>query len=172
MLPDSLSGVAELTESGCWRWLGYVDPNGYGRKNLRKHEGGGYVYAHRWSYEQMVGPIPEGLTIDHLCRNRGCVNPEHLEPVTRGENVLRGEGPAAQAARKTHCPKGHAYEGENLYVNPNTGHRMCVTCQRNDENRAERNARVQDWRRRNPEKVRAQQERAYAKRLAIAGEGL
>lgn len=91
-----------------------------------------------------------------------------MEVVTRGENVLRGEGPSAKAARKTHCPNGHEYAGENLYVNPNTGYRLCLACQRNAENRAARNARVQDWRQRNPEKYRAQSERAYAKRKTVA----
>lgn len=172
LLPDFLIGLVEPTESRCLLWVGEISKDGYGTRSVRGV--GGSSWAHRWAYEEGVGPIPEWMTIDHLCRVRSCVNPAHLEAVTRGENVLRGEGPAAQAARKTHCPKGHEYAGDNLYVNPTTGYRLCQTCQRNEENRAERNARVQDWRRRNPDKARAQSERAYAKRkqLVSAGEGL
>lgn len=73
-------------ESGCWLWVGECNDNGYGRFSVK----GRKVYAHRSSYEIHVGPIPEGLHIDHLCRVRNCVNPEHLEPVTRSENVRRG----------------------------------------------------------------------------------
>lgn len=80
------------------------------------------------SHELHKGPIPEGLVIDHLCRNRGCVNPDHLEAVTQRENILRGEGLAAANARKTHCPKGHPYSGENLYVVPSSGRRQCRIC--------------------------------------------
>ncbi len=159
-LPKRFEQKIKMVESGCWQWQGSLVAQGYGR--FAKE------YAHRYAYKALVGPIPEGLTIDHLCRSRGCVNPAHLEVVTRGENVLRGEGPAAKAARKTHCPKGHEYAGENLYVNPRTGYRLCQSCQRNAENREARNARVKSWRERNPEKFKAQGERAYAKRKAVA----
>ena len=86
------------------------------------------LLAHRVAYEQMVGPIPEGLTLDHLCRNRACVNPDHLEPVTMRVNVLRGVGFAGKNARKTHCLRGHAYDAENTrHYGPR---RRCRACER------------------------------------------
>lgn len=109
----------------CWEWLGKVNKAGYGCFSPKRDS----VIAHRWSYEQFVGPIPEGLTIDHLCRNRRCVNPAHLEAVTARVNILRGEGIAGDNARKTHCKRGHLLEGWNLLKVP--GGRACHQC-RND----------------------------------------
>jgi hypothetical protein len=86
--------------------------------------------AHRAFYEHHVGTIPDGLTIDHLCKVRRCVNPDHLEPVTRGVNVLRGDTITAANVRKTHCPRGHAYDEENTYTSKR-GMRHCKACQRN-----------------------------------------
>jgi hypothetical protein len=107
----------------CWRWLGPVMPNGYGRIQV----GGKDVYVHRFAYETVVGRIPDGLVIDHLCRNKRCVNPAHLEPVTTRTNVLRGVGFVAVNALKTHCPKGHEYTEANTRRKPN-GWRDCKEC--------------------------------------------
>lgn len=119
-------------ENGCIEWRGGLNGVGYGqfyagRTSLSET---GKTYSHRWAYEYYVGPIPEGMHLDHLCRNRKCCNPEHLEPVTPRENMLRGVAPAAQHARKTHCPVGHEYSGDNLYVHPVKGYRVCRACGR------------------------------------------
>lgn len=105
----------------CWRWTGARHPAGYGTF--------GDHLAHRRSYELHVGPIPAGLTLDHLCRNRWCVNPAHLEAVPLVENVMRGESPPARNARKTHCPQGHPYDEANTYWTSN-GWRICRACNR------------------------------------------
>lgn len=107
--------------SVCWQWIAGGD-KGYGRFYIS--EAKGRVLAHRWAYEALVGPIPAGLDLDHLCRNPGCVNPAHLEPVTKRVNTLRGLGYAAENARKTTCPDGHVYD----YVEPSTGKRRCRAC--------------------------------------------
>ena len=111
----------QITET-CWLWTGRIDRGGYGRYG---ENGGG---AHRTSYEWFVGPIPDGLHIDHLCRVRRCVNPDHLEPVTCRENLMRGEGIAVKNARKTHCKYGHPFTPESTYNE--RGHRMCRECTR------------------------------------------
>jgi hypothetical protein len=89
--------------------------------------GGRNVRVHRWAYETLVGPIPDGLVIDHLCRVRNCVNPDHLEPVTHRENIRRGEAGAWNRV-KTHCPQGHEYTPENTRYSGTT--RNCRECQR------------------------------------------
>lgn len=127
-----------ITDSGCWEWQGVRNRDGYGVIEIRQpgtgRRGGGRAQraAHRISYETFAGPIPEGLTIDHLCRNRACVNPEHLEPVTQRVNTLRGEGLPAQLARQTHCKRGHALSGANLLWQSAKGrrYRKCRECLR------------------------------------------
>jgi hypothetical protein len=114
----------DKTGEGCWLWLGCLHDFGYGMFSVRQRR----VYAHRFAYELLVGPIPDGLEIDHLCRNPRCVNPEHLEPVTHAENILRGEAPSAHNARKTHWVRGHRFNRENTYVVKATGARMCRRC--------------------------------------------
>lgn len=115
-----------LTDSGCIEWIASIQGEGYGQffRGGRTVPGEhGKVAAHRWSYEYHVGPIPEGLEIDHLCRNRLCVNPEHLEPVTSQENISRSHG----NGKKTHCPAGHPYDVDNTY-SPPSGGRVCRAC--------------------------------------------
>ena len=114
-----------MRTDGCWHWIGHLR-SGYGRLMVN----GSFISAHRMSYEHFVGPIPDGLEIDHLCRNRSCVNPDHLEPVTRTENIRRGTSPAARNAVKSHCPRGHEFSGENLLLRNRKNHvgRVCRAC--------------------------------------------
>jgi hypothetical protein len=117
--------------TGCWEWTACCNQKGYGlfRLGSRKFGTRQFILAHRFAYRHFVGPIPDGLTLDHLCRNRACVNPEHLEPVLHRVNVLRGIGPSAQNARKMHCLRGHEYNAENTYTN-SQGKRACRICKR------------------------------------------
>lgn len=109
---------------GCWNWTGATQKPGYGRFVIER---GRLSLAHRWAYEAMVGPIPEGMTIDHLCWNKVCVNPDHLEVVTREENARRGN-PHTQ---KTHCKWGHELTPDNVYhPRRNPEARDCRTCRR------------------------------------------
>lgn len=111
--------------NGCHIWMGGLTLGGYGVfASATKRGAEVKTMAHRWAYEHSVGPIPDGFDIDHLCRNRACVNPEHLEPVTRAENVRRA------ARLVTHCPAGHPYSPDNTYVRPGTAQRKCRTCMR------------------------------------------
>jgi hypothetical protein len=109
--------------SGCWLWTGGLMPHGYGKFQIPTDKGQRGLCAHRYAYETFRGPIPQGLTLDHSCRVRSCVNPWHLEPMTRGKNVLIGVGPTAINARKTHCPYGHPYSHKDRWQ------RRCHTCQ-------------------------------------------
>jgi HNH endonuclease len=108
----------------CWEWLGFK-VGGYG-----KFRWDGGQLAHRFSYELANGPIPEGITLDHLCRNRGCVNPAHLEAVPIRTNTLRGTNFIAEHARKTHCHRGHPLSGDNVRIEagPHRTSRRCKTC--------------------------------------------
>lgn len=108
----------------CWLWTGPLSDSGYGL--LIEKRGGSQTNhrAHRWSYEHHVGPIPDGLVIDHLCRVRHCVNPLHLEPVTSAENIRRG---VSFNGSKTHCKRGHEFTEANTGYQ-NGGYRYCRTC--------------------------------------------
>lgn len=110
--------------ANCWLWVAKLDSGGYGQFFLA----GKHRMAHRISYELSVGLIPDGLTLDHLCRVHRCVRPDHLDPVTTRVNILRGIGPSALNATKTHCPKGHPLCGQNLRLE--AGRRRCVVCLR------------------------------------------
>lgn len=128
-LIERLMEKVRVDPGGCWVWTGCTGGNGYG------HLWGGHGRsnrAHRLSYEEHVGPIPAGLQLDHLCRNRLCVNPAHLEPVTSRENIMRGDSHVAKQAAQTHCLRGHPLSGDNLYEKkrgPSTI-RICRECSR------------------------------------------
>jgi hypothetical protein len=112
--------------SECWEWLAARTGTGYGNFYAGTVEGRKVNRpAHRVAYELALGPIPEGLVLDHLCRNRACVNPAHLEPVTNAENLRRG----ARGRLVTHCPQGHELSGDNLRPR-NDGRRGCAACLR------------------------------------------
>ncbi len=123
--------VDKVAPDGCWIWTAAKTGNGYG---LFTNEDGRLVVAHRWLYERLYGPLPARSVVHHRCHNRACVNPAHLEPITNRENVLEGDGPSAANALKTHCPNGHPYEGDNLYVD-RSGRRHCRTCRRESDQR-------------------------------------
>lgn len=131
--------LSRVTVTGdCWIWTAGLTGNGYA---ALRHEGK-MVLAHRLSYELHVGPILEGLVIDHLCRNRACVNPAHLEPVTNRVNILRGESPSALAAIATHCKHGHEFTSTNTRIK-RSGKRSCRECDR-AQKRGERSRTAKD----------------------------
>ena len=104
MIPRNIeSRIERIPESGCWIWRGSLCKYGYGRMEINHKK----LMVHRVVYEMSRGPIPDGLQLDHLCRVRCCINPDHLEVVTSQQNTLRGKSPAALNAKKTHCPHGH-----------------------------------------------------------------
>ena len=110
----------------CWEWTAGKNKYGYG---LFRFKNRSYL-AHRFAYETLVGDIPEGEELDHLCRNRACCNPDHLQAVTRRVNVLRGFATSGLNARKTRCPQGHAYDEANTYISKTNGGRQCRACSR------------------------------------------
>lgn len=114
---------------GCWAWRPKPINSGYGIFFLWDGAKKTGTLAHRFAYETWVGPIPEGLTIDHLCRNKLCVNPSHLEPVSNAENNRRGNSLSAQNSRKTRCKRGHEFTPENTEVQT-SGARKCKTCRK------------------------------------------
>jgi hypothetical protein len=127
--------------TSCWNWTGSIKKSGYGRFHLTHSLG---VPAHRISYELTKGRIPKGLVLDHLCRNRHCVNPDHLEIVTVGENVKRGIGFAFTNSIKTHCKHGHGFTEDNIYWS--RGWRHCLRCMReNSRGRYRITTALRDW---------------------------
>ena len=161
-LPEGVRNRLEpVTESGCWIWTGPSLPSGYGTLSVKRKS----RYVHRFTYEAIVGPIPNGLEIDHLCRVRCCANPSHLEPVTHKVNTLRGQAPSAINARLTHCPAGHPYDDENTYKD-GLKYRHCKIC---------RSEAMQRFRRNNPsyssEYGKAQRNREGGRRCTVEGCG-
>ena len=118
---ERLRAKSRTPEDGCWE---VIKPNNKGYTQF--YVDGKYPLVHRWSYEHFVGPIPEGLVIDHLCNNNDCWRPDHLEPVSQKVNVRRGE---ATAASETHCANNHEFTPETTYIYPN-GDRDCRVCRR------------------------------------------
>jgi hypothetical protein len=112
-------------KTGCWVWTGHRNAAGYGR--VAAGDSRKILYAHRVAWEMWYGPIPDGLTIDHLCRNTSCVNPAHLEAVAHRVNVLRSSCPAALNAQKTRCDQGHEFDLLNTIYRPDGG-RICRAC--------------------------------------------
>lgn len=119
------SMVLMRDDESCWEWLAATTSKGYGIFNAVK---GAPTTAHRFAYEQANGPIPDGLQIDHLCRNRSCVNPAHLEPVAARENIRRGMSVSAVTMRTNTCQRGHALTDENTMYYKD-GHRRCRACE-------------------------------------------
>ncbi len=121
-ITDRIDRLVEKADNGCWNWIGHIARNGYGTLCVD----GKTTAAHRASYGAFVGPIPTGLDIDHLCRNRKCCNPQHLEAVTRSVNVLRA---SKRGAYKTHCVHGHPYDEANTGLRKDRpGQRYCRAC--------------------------------------------
>lgn len=131
-------------ERTCWEWKRSLS-TGYGQIHVVGQ--GKRVYAHRVVWEMLNGPVPEGKELDHLCRNRCCINPAHLEPVTHSLNVRRSFTPPAVNAKKTHCKRGHEFTPENVYSKPDGG-RVCRRCE------LERSRRDQNYRGNLPAQLR------------------
>jgi len=166
----------------CWEWLDSKSPSGYGNFTVN----GKNVTSHRFSYELINGEIPKNLTLDHLCRNRACVNPNHLEVVTHKENILRGEGLTAINARKTHCIRGHELNEENIYIDK-SGKQCKICCKEYakkyyplhrkkikeikkkyyQKNKLRISEQKKQYRKKNKALIKKQQKRSYQKRIAL-----
>lgn len=139
-VPDRQRFLAHLAFDGdCVVWKSSLTTSGYAQFTVE----GRKRYAHRWFWEHEIGPVPAGMELDHLCRNRACVNLTHLEPVTPRENVRRGTSPIADGMRQTHCVNGHPFAGENLLIR-NNGQRACRICCR--ENARRKRSRAKELR--------------------------
>ncbi len=142
--------------TGCWLWHGPLNHGGYGSVCI----GGKSHLAHRVLYELYVGSIPQCFTLDHLCRVRNCVNPNHLQAVTSAENTLRNFSPPSINARKTHCSHGHEFTKDNTYRRNGDGYRQCRICNNasakkwRTENPDKADAAARNWRKRNPGRKR------------------
>lgn len=121
-LPERFWAKVAVDPSGCWLWTATLNPDGYGRIRMTRRWA---PLAHRALWETCIGPVQKPRELDHLCRVRHCVNPDHLEEVDHPENVRRGEGGQHWAA-KTHCPQGHPYDEENTLRSE--GRRVCKAC--------------------------------------------
>lgn len=137
---DRIMARVEKTEGGCWKWKGASNPLGYGKIGVRMPSPKTYA-THVFVYRHIVGSVPDGMELDHTCRNPGCCNPDHLEPVTHKENVLRGNCVASAVRRTGQCKRGHEMSNENVYVFPD-GRRQCRECRKvaRESSRARRNA--------------------------------
>lgn len=123
-LPKRFLNKIVRSSSGCWNWIGCVHANGYGHVRFN----GRVLMAHRVVFTLLVREIQSPLTLDHLCRNRKCVNPKHLEIVTLKENILRGNGAAAQNSRRNRCVLGHPFDSKNTWYAKNRIERVCRIC--------------------------------------------
>lgn len=123
-----------VRDNGCWEWTGSDNGNGYGRMIMGSRKLGTRreMYAHAIAYELLVGRVPDGMVIDHLCRNRLCVNPAHLEVVTNEENIRRGEWAPLTLAQRDKCSHGHPFSAENTAYSSD-GARVCRTCYRHSQ---------------------------------------
>lgn len=144
LLPQRIAARIAVDDSGCWLWTGALSDTGYGSVMYDRR----IQSTHRLAYTLLVDGIGDGLVLDHLCEVRRCMNPQHLEPVTRAENNRR-----AQRKWAAECKAGHQRTAENTYINPVTGQRACRECARatHHRNKERRNAYCREWRRRREE---------------------
>ncbi len=133
-LPERFWAMATISDTGhdtpCLVWTGYRNRDGYGRYSTSTAS----CYAHRVAFKALVGPVPGGLTVDHLCRVRNCVNPTHMEAVPHRTNLLRSDSASAVALRTNRCVNGHEFTSENTYIRQNGG-RQCRACNRESARR-------------------------------------
>lgn len=118
-------------EGECWIWTGAKNRKGYGQFTAKIDGRWRNIAAHRWAYKAWVGPVADGVPLDHyVCDAPGCANPWHVRPATHRENILRGRSRQAENAAKTKCVNGHPFDADNTYVNPKNGRRACRACGR------------------------------------------